>query len=95
MNSSNNSISANWTHDRNCFDNDPVKYHVLLVNTGDRTNRTIKTGQLKTDIEDVTPGTDYIVSIRAVNETRRSEPDNVTLTAGDPSYNYAIMYMWR
>ena len=73
------SFSLTWTHDRTCFETVPVKYHVLL-NTS---NQPIITDQMTAEINDVTSGTSYTVSVMAVaDDTQRSEVDSVSITAG-------------
>ena len=79
VNYSNMSFSLTWTHDRTCFETVPVKYHVLL-NTS---NQPIITDQMTAEINDVTSGTSYTVSVMAVaDDTQRSEVDSVSITAG-------------
>ena len=72
------SISLNWTHDRTCFESVPLEYHVV-VNTD--TQRII-TGEMGAVIS-VVSGRAYTVSVMAVvDDSRRSEPDRESVTAG-------------
>ena len=72
------SISLNWTHDKTCFESVPLEYHVV-VNTD--TQRII-TGEMGTVISVISDRA-YTVSVMAVGDnSRRSEPDRVSVTAG-------------
>ena len=78
MTSLSTSISLNWTHNKTCFENVPLEYHVV-VNTD--TQRII-TGEMGTVIS-VVSGSAYTVSVMAVvDDSQRSEPDRKSVTAG-------------
>ena len=81
VNSFNTSISLNWTHDRTCFENIPVEYHVLArVNTA---NQSTITDQLMVEIDGVISSKTYTVSVMVVaDSTQRSKVDSVSITAG-------------
>ncbi len=71
-------ISLNWTHDKTCFENVPLEYHVV-VNTD---TQPIITGEMRTVIS-VISDTFYTVSVMAVvDDSQRSEPDRESVTAG-------------
>ena len=72
------SISLNWTHDKTCFESDPLQYHVV-VNTD---TQPIITGEMGTVIS-VVSGRAYTVSVMAVgDDSQRSEPDRESVIAG-------------
>ena len=79
INSFYTSISLYWTHDKTCFENVTVKFHVQL-NTG---TQPVVTDQLMAEIGGIISGRNYTISVMAVvDDTQRSEPDRENLRAG-------------
>ena len=79
VNYNSSSISLTWTHDKTCFESDPLEYHVQV----DADTQAIVTDQLTAEIGGIIFGREYTVSVMAVADgAQRSELDEERVTAG-------------